>query len=121
MENAGAVPLREEGAIKMWARRLIVGSSFAVASLAMVPGIAGASQTCTSTGSMTEPSCVTVPAVAASTSHDPAVAQLPSTGATAKTTSLPFTGADVGELAVLGAGAVLAGGLLVRRRRSSIS
>jgi LPXTG-motif cell wall-anchored protein len=36
---------------------------------------------------------------------------------TATTTSLPFTGADVEELAIVGAGAVLAGGLLIRRRR----
>jgi LPXTG-motif cell wall-anchored protein len=34
--------------------------------------------------------------------------------------SLPFTGADIEELAVVGAGAVLAGGLLLRRRRSAI-
>ena len=33
--------------------------------------------------------------------------------------SLPFTGADVEELAVVGAGAILAGGLLLRRRRMS--
>ena len=30
--------------------------------------------------------------------------------------SLPFTGADVQELAVIGLGAVLAGGLLLKRR-----
>jgi LPXTG-motif cell wall-anchored protein len=37
---------------------------------------------------------------------------------TASTTSLPFTGADIEELAVVGVGAVLAGGLLLRRRRA---
>ena len=35
----------------------------------------------------------------------------------ATTSSLPFTGADVEEMAVVGLGAVLAGGLLMRRRR----
>ena len=37
------------------------------------------------------------------------------------TSSLPFTGADVAELAVIGTGAVLAGGLLMRRRRRAIA
>jgi hypothetical protein len=32
--------------------------------------------------------------------------------------SLPFTGADVEEIAAIGVGAVIAGGLLSRRRRS---
>ncbi len=62
-------------------------------------------------------------------SHPPTPAatnqQLPFTGspssvtppATAPTTSLPFTGADVEGMAVVGVGAVLAGSLLMRRRR----
>ena len=33
--------------------------------------------------------------------------------------SLPFTGADIGELAVVGAGAIVVGGVLARRRRSA--
>jgi LPXTG-motif cell wall-anchored protein len=37
------------------------------------------------------------------------------------TSSLPFTGADVEELAVVGVAAVLAGGLLLRRRRRSVA
>jgi len=40
--------------------------------------------------------------------------------ATSPTTSLPFTGADVEELAVVGVGAVLAGSLLMRRRRRPV-
>jgi len=36
-------------------------------------------------------------------------------------TSLPFTGADVEELAVVGVGALVVGGLLVRRRRSNLA
>jgi LPXTG-motif cell wall-anchored protein len=37
----------------------------------------------------------------------------------AGSSSLPFTGADIEELAVVGAGAVLVGGLLIRRRRNA--
>jgi len=108
----------------MWARRLIVGSSLAVASLAMVPGIAGAAASdCVPAGSVTEPaSCVVTPTVVAS--HDPVVpATSGSSGVktTSTTSSLPFTGADVAELAVIGTGAVLAGGLLTRRRRRAIA
>ncbi len=40
---------------------------------------------------------------------------------TATTSSLPFTGADVAELAVIGTGAVLAGGVLMRRRRRAVA
>ena len=34
-------------------------------------------------------------------------------------TSLPFTGADIEEMAIIGLGAVVAGGVLLRRRRLS--
>ena len=37
------------------------------------------------------------------------------------TSSLPFTGADVAELAFVGTGAVLAGSVLMRRRRRAIA
>ncbi|MGD0394161.1 MAG: LPXTG cell wall anchor domain-containing protein [Acidimicrobiales bacterium] len=59
-----------------------------------------------------------------------ATSQLPETGspassvtppATAPTTSLPFTGADVEGMAVVGVGAVLAGSLLMRRRRRPLT
>jgi LPXTG-motif cell wall-anchored protein len=111
----------------MWARRLIVGTSLAVASLAMVPGIAGA-DSCTPAGSVTEPGgCVTTPVV--STTPDPTPVAVNSgsgnsgsgTATTVSTSSLPFTGADVAELALVGSGAVLAGGLLMRRRRRAIA
>jgi LPXTG-motif cell wall-anchored protein len=35
------------------------------------------------------------------------------------TSSLPFTGADIGELAAVGVGAIVLGGVLARRRRSA--
>ena len=109
----------------MWARRLIVGASLAVASVAMVPGIASADTgtSCVPAGSVTEPSnCVTTPTVA-NDGNDGAVQTpvAPITSVTptppSSTSSLPFTGADVAELAVIGTGAVLAGGVLMRRRR----
>jgi LPXTG-motif cell wall-anchored protein len=101
----------------MWARRLIVASGLAVASIATVSGTAGAD--CTSVGSMTQPSCVTTPTVAGNSTtqalavprHDPT----PGGG----TTSLPFTGADFEGMAVVGVAGVLAGGLLLRRRRTA--
>jgi LPXTG-motif cell wall-anchored protein len=88
----------------------------AVASIATVSGTAGAAE-CTSVGSMTQPSCVTTPTVAGNATsqalavphHDPT----PGGG----TTSLPFTGADFEGMAVVGVAGVLAGGLLLRRRR----
>ncbi len=113
----------------MWARRMIVGASLAVASMAMVPGIAGAdpASNCVPAGSVTEPgNCVTTPTVAGSGKATDPVAQLPVTSGsaavkTASTSSLPFTGADVAELAVVGTGAVLAGSVLMRRRRRVIA
>jgi LPXTG-motif cell wall-anchored protein len=110
----------------MWARRLIIGSGFAVASLTMLSGAAGAAG-CASAGSMTQPGCV-VPPNAAGGAQGVAPASLPRDPTPAKVTpvstgptSLPFTGADIEELAVVGAGAVLAGGLLLRRRRHTLA
>jgi hypothetical protein len=122
---------REEEAIMMWVRRLVVGTGFAVAGLAMASGAAGAA-TCVQTQTLNEPAgCVTPPSVSGS-STKPSTGVLPFTaasststagtsssspGAVAGSSSLPFTGADIDELAVVGVGAVLVGGLLIRRRR----
>jgi LPXTG-motif cell wall-anchored protein len=112
----------------MWARRLIVGASLAMASVAMVPGIASAdTASCVPAGSVTEPgNCVTTPTVG--NDGNDGVVQTPVAPVTsvpptptASTSSLPFTGADVAELAVIGTGAVLAGGVLMRRRRRVIA
>ena len=110
-----------------WARRVIIGSSLAVGSLAFIPGVAGAA-TCVSPATMTEPTCVLAPTIAA-TADGTLPSSLPYTASpssntpagTVTTSSLPFTGADVEGLAIVGAGAVLAGGLLIRRRRRPIS
>ena len=65
----------------MWARRLVVGTGFAVAGLAMASGAAGAA-TCVQTQTMGEPAgCVTPPSVSGNSTT-------PSTGA------LPFTAAS---------------------------
>ena len=111
----------------MWARRVIVGASLAVASLAMVPGIAGAdpASNCVSAGSVTTPNdCVTTPTVSGK-STDPVVPVSSGSSvvktASTTTSSLPFTGADVAELAVVGTGAVLAGSVLMRRRRRVVA
>lgn len=114
----------------MWARRLLIGSGFAVASLIAVPAVAGATPSC---GSTTGVSCSVTPSapptVAGNTGGVAPTSQLPNTGATnagvasptvAPTTSLPFTGADVEGMAVVGLGAVAAGTLLMRRRRRTL-
>jgi len=105
----------------MWARRLIVGSSLAVASLAMAPGIAGATPGCVPAGSVTEPGCVITPTVSANTDPLPAASGSATVKTTSTPSSLPFTGADVAELALIGTGAVLAGSVLARRRRRAIA
>jgi LPXTG-motif cell wall-anchored protein len=88
----------------------------------MVPGIAGA-DSCTPAGSVTEPGgCVVTPNVPATPDPTPvAVSSGSGTATTVTTSSLPFTGADVAELALVGSGAVLAGGLLMRRRRRAMA
>jgi hypothetical protein len=105
----------------MWARRLLIGSGLAVVSLIAVPSAAGAA----SCGSMSGVGCTT-PTIAGSSTGLTPPSQLPATlgtpapPSTSPTTSLPFTGADVEELAVVGVGAVLAGSLLMRRRRRPV-
>jgi LPXTG-motif cell wall-anchored protein len=110
----------------MWAKRLLIGTGMAIGSLAMASGVAGAA-TCVSPTTFNEPGCVVPPTISA-VSTTPSTSALPfsssasaiaptSTGIAGSSSSLPFTGADIEELAVVGAGAVLAGGLLLRRRR----
>jgi LPXTG-motif cell wall-anchored protein len=106
-----------------------------MASVAVVPGIAGAATNCpttagsTATPSMTPPTpnCPVVVPVVSANQTPLATSSLPNTGATSGSpaaagtsgsSSLPFTGADVEELAVIGGVALLAGGLLMRRRRT---
>ncbi len=93
-------------------QRICIGSAIAVASLFAVPAVAGADTTCY-TG-------CTPPAVNNNAVVPPPSTQPVRTAASVDgSSSLPFTGADIGELAVVGAGAVVLGGVLARRRRSA--
>jgi LPXTG-motif cell wall-anchored protein len=109
-----------------------IAAGLVVASLFAVPTVSGAtspSPHCVITESMAESTCTVVPVVAGTSSELSPTTALPSpvspasTGAAhaalAGTSSLPFTGADVEEMAVVGVGAVVTGGLLIRRRRRS--
>jgi hypothetical protein len=125
-----------------WIKRTVVGSCVAAASLLAMPAVAGAqcivSQSMTEPGgcasppivvgtSVTPPPVNTVAAAVVAPPADTLTTAAPATGskpdvaaasvAPATTSSLPFTGADVEELAGLGIAAVLVGGLMVRRRR----
>ena len=111
----------------MQARNLIIGGGMLVASvgaaLATMPVSAYASTT-------SDPGCYTCTPPQTKTT-DPN--QLPftlnggtssganSTQQQSSVTSLPFTGADVEEIAVVGGGALVAGVLLSRRRRRAHS
>ncbi len=110
----------------MWARRVVIGSGLALASLAMASGVAGAADC----GSMSGVGCSVTPTIAATSSTPtvqgtepagvPGTVSATSTATSTGSSSLPFTGADIEELAVVGVGAVLAGGLLLRRRRRTV-
>ena len=102
-----------------WARRVCIGSGIALASLVTVPAVSGAAATAPTgcyVSSCTTPTVsnnvVPPPNDGGGTHTNAAVSTIPS-----GSSSLPFTGADIGELAVIGAGAVVIGGVLTRRRR----
>ena len=96
-------------------RQLVFGGALAAGLVLSVPAPAGAADSggcyvgCTPpvvNGSSVNGSAVVPPTTAANP---------PGVGAS----SLPFTGADIVELSMVGIAAVLTGGLLARRRRSS--
>ncbi len=98
-----------------WTRRMCIASGIAIASLCATPAVAGAATTTCYTG-------CTPPTVSASTVVPPAPPSVDGVSTAASvngSSSLPFTGADIGELAVVGAGAIVVGGVLARRRRSA--
>ena len=98
---------------KKWAPRLMIGTGLVLTSMFAVPAVAGADSTCYTgcTPPNVSPSVVPV----SPTGTDP-VHTTASTLANGSS-SLPFTGADIGELAAVGSGAVVIGGVLARRRR----
>jgi len=96
-----------------WTKRITLSAGLALTSLVAVPAVAGADGCYTGCAAPTVSGTVTAP---------PATDPLHPATTTAQvngSSSLPFTGADVGELAVVGAGAVAIGVVLTRRRRSA--
>ncbi len=106
----------------IWVRRLMIGSGIAAASFLMTAPVAGAVDTYVSTPPATAASNVPPPTSQLPfTPTEPPVVSTTSTGTAQGSSSLPFTGADIAELAVIGVGAVAAGRLLLVRRRRSVA
>jgi len=94
-----------------WTQRICIGSGLALASVFAVPAVAGASTCYTACTPATVQGTSVTPTT--TTSGDGSRTSALVNGSS----SLPFTGADIGELAAVGAGAIVIGGVLVRRRR----
>jgi hypothetical protein len=98
-----------------WTKRITISAGLALTSLVAVPAVAGAD------GCYTGCTPPAVPAVhnnvvsPSATGTDP----VHTTAQVNGSSSLPFTGADIGELAIVGAGAVAVGVVLTRRRRNA--
>ena len=100
-----------------WTQRICIGSSIALASVFAVPAVAGAvDPTCYPTCT---PPTVSSNSLVPSAPVAPKVQPAHTTASVNGSSSLPFTGADIGELAAVGAGAIVLGGVLARRRRSA--
>jgi hypothetical protein len=99
-----------------WTQRICIGSGLALTSLFAVPAVAGADTTCyTGCTPGTVQNVSVTPSTAATAIDGPSRSSALVNGSS----SLPFTGADIGELAVVGAGAIVIGGILARRRRTT--
>ena len=100
-----------------WTQRICIGTGLAAVSLFAVPTAVGATATSCYTG-CTPPAVsgtVTAPPTTITQTTDP----VHTTASVSGSSSLPFTGVDVGELAAVGVGAVVIGGVLARRRRQA--
>ncbi len=100
-----------------WTKRITISSGLALASLVAVPAAAGAAGTGCYLGCT--PSTVASTSVPPPSSTTHGTDPVHTTAQVNGSSSLPFTGADVGELAVIGAGAVAVGVVLTRRRRNA--
>jgi len=98
-----------------WAQRICIGSGLALASVFSVPAVASAATANCYTG-CTPPTVANNSVVPPTTSPSGNGTVTPTVSGSS---SLPFTGADVGELAAVGVGAIVVGGILVRRRRTA--
>ena len=99
-----------------WTKRITLSAGLALTSLVAVPAVAGA------TGCYTGCTPPTVSSTLVTPPSPPRTDPLHHVTTTAQvngSSSLPFTGADIGELAAVGAGAVVVGVVLTRRRRSA--
>jgi len=95
-----------------WTQRICIGAGLAVTSMFAVPTVAGADATCYTGCTPPTVSPNSVPLT------EPKLADGTHTSVMVNgSSSLPFTGADIGELAAVGVGAVVIGGVLTRRRR----
>jgi hypothetical protein len=100
--------------ILTWTQRICIGSGLALVSVFIAPAVTAAAYCPPVCSSQTVNASSVVPP---STGGTPGTTSASSTTIANGSSSLPFTGADVGELAVLGAGAVIVGGVMTRRRR----
>jgi hypothetical protein len=96
-----------------WTKRITLSAGLALTSLVAVPAVAGADGCYTGCTPPNVSGNVVVPPTTGSAQHVTTTAQVDGSS------SLPFTGADIGELAAVGAGAVVVGVVLTRRRRSA--
>ncbi len=94
-----------------WTKRITISTGLALTSLFAVPAVAGAATGCY-TG-------CTPSTVASTVVSPPSTDPVTTTAQVNGSSSLPFTGADIGELAAVGAGAVAIGVVLTRRRRNA--
>ena len=99
-----------------WTKRMGIGTGIALASIFAVPNVVGAaSTTCYTACTPPTVSPNSVPPPSPPSTDGPQTAA--STTIANGSSTLPFTGADIGELAAVGIGAVVIGGVLTRRRR----
>jgi LPXTG-motif cell wall-anchored protein len=99
-----------------WTKRMGIGTGIALASIFAVPNVVGAASTTCYTA-CTPPTVSHNNAPPPSPPHTDGPQTAASTTIANGSSTLPFTGADIGELAAVGLGAVLIGGVLTRRRR----
>ena len=100
-----------------WTKRMGIGTGIALALIFAVPTAVGAASTTCYTA-CTPPTVLpntVLPPSPPSTDGQPQTAA--ATTIANGSSTLPFTGADIGELAAVGIGAVVIGGVLTRRRR----
>jgi hypothetical protein len=101
-----------------WTKRITLSAGLALTSLVAVPAVAGAACT-TGYAGCTPPTVSSTLVTPPQPSSGDGASHATTTAQVNGSSSLPFTGADIGELAAVGAGAVVVGVVLTRRRRRS--